>query len=396
LQQKTFYKILVEFSLNPGRAKQYLSDKRLTLIEKKIIEGHLLIRNNQNQQALESMKLLSRSDLPFVEAQRKLLMGHALNNLSFFNESEKTIHESLEILNNFEAPYFQFVANYLLFTVYSNQNRPDLMLETLQRLESFPLMSEGQTIKLLRCKFDYYSLVDNEMAHKILDEIEPNKKDMSEGDIISQLVCEFMFYVKCEDLDKCEEVLKDMKNYRKFHITENFNFMKKLLSHLKVNAPIYLYGEDFKSTPMLYFQLKVIQSFEENNFSEVDNSWARLQNLYPGIYLPNYTYAGPKCLFSLCLEKHRGSAIETKIGLAKGEGLSQLDILVELLRSSHSPLSKNYIYEYIWNESPEDKEHFKKLTRLISRARSEKGIEIKSRKGTYYIDSLPLQKNKAS
>jgi hypothetical protein len=393
LQQKTFYKILFEFGNNPTKAKQFLGDKRLTATEKKIIEGYLLIRNNQNQSALDMMKKLSPSELPFVEAQRKFIMGLALNNLSYFGEAEKMIKESLVFFEIIHAPYFLFTGNAMLFTIYSNQHQSSKMKDTLDMLESIPVESQVQVLRLLRCQFDYYSLIDEDKARAILKEIEPRKQEMTESDVISHLVCEFMFFVNLEDLDQCEIVLNDMKNYRKFNLTENFNFMKKMLAHLKTNAPIYLYGDDFKVTPMLYFQLKVIHSFEEKNFKAVEQYWAELHALYPDTYLPEFKYAGNKCLFSLAMDKHRSSYIE-KVQINKVEDLSQIDSLVGLLTSSHSPLSKGHIYEYLWDEAPVDKDDFKKLTRLISRVRSERGIEIKSRKGTYFIDALPAVKKK--
>ena len=260
------------------------------------------------------------------------------------------------------------------------------MSSTIKMMESIELISEQQVIKLLRCQFDYQAQVDHIKARQVLAEIELKKKEMSEGDIISHLVCEFMFYVQTEEFDNCEEVLNEMKKYRKFNLTENFNFMKKLLSHLKNNEPIYLYGDDFKSFPMLNFQLKVIHSLEEKNIEEARKSWNELHRLYPETYLSDFNFTGAKCLFSLCLNKHRVVHKEvTPIG--KSESATLLDSLVELLTLSQAPLTKGHIYEHLWTELPENKDDMKKLTRLISRARSERGIEIQSRKGTYFIET---------
>ena len=384
--QKTFNRILIEFSLNPTKAKQCLSDKRLTSTEKKIIEGHLLIRNNQNQEALNIIRALPPSELAFVEGQRKLIMGLALNNLSYFTEAEVLIKDSLNIFKSLNVPYFEFVGNYYLFTIYSNRNQINLMGHTINILESIPLISDQQIIKLLRCQFDYLAQIDHAGARQILAQIELKKDEMSEGDIISHLVCEFMFYVQTEELDKCEVVLNGMKKYRKFNLTENFNFMKKLLAHLKNNEPIYLYGDDFKSFPMLNFQLKVIHSLEEKNIDEARKSWDKLHNLYPETYLSEFEFTGAKCLFSLCLDKHRVAHKEV-MPIGKSESATLLDSLVELLSNSQSPLTKGHIYEHLWTETPDNKDDMKKLTRLISRARSERGIEIQSRKGTYFIEN---------
>lgn len=390
MQQKTFYKTLVEFNSNPAKAKQCLSDKRLTLTEKKILECYLFIRNNENQLALQLMKQLSPSDLPFVEGQRKFLMALSLNNLSFFSEAEKMIKESLKISDQFDAPYFLFAGNFLLFTIYSNQGRSDLMKQTLDLLETIPVVLNIQKIRLLRCRFDYFSITDASRAKETLKEIETVKIEMSEGDIISHLVCEFMFFVQCDELSHCEKVLNEMKKYRKFHLTENFKFMKKLLAHLQANAPVYFYENDFKATPLLSLQLKLIHFFEEQNIPGAEKTWQELNQLSPESYLPGFHYVGRKCLFSLCLEKHHSKS-KMEAVIHSIEDLSKLDLLLKLLSTSESPLTKGSIYEHLWDEPLQFKDDLKKLTRLISRARSERGIDIKSRKGTYYVERDELK-----
>lgn len=205
---------------------------------------------------------------------------------------------------------------------------------------------------------------------------------MSEGDIISHLVCEFMFFVQCDELNHCDKILNEMKKYRKFQLTENFNFMKRLLAHLQTNAPVYFYENDFKSTPLLSLQLKLIHCFEEKNIAGAEKTWHELGKLNPESYLPGFHYVVRKYLFSLCLEKHH-SKRKDEPARQNFEELSKLDLLLKLLTPSEAPLSKENIYEQLWDEPPQFKEDLKKLTRLISRARLERGIDIKSRKCTY-------------
>ena len=151
-----------------------------------------------------------------------------------------------------------------------------------------------------------------------------------------------------------------------------------------------MYGDDFKSVPVLYLQLKVIHSFEEKNISNAQGFWNELQALYPEIYLSDFNYTGAKCLFSLCLDKHQ---VQQKpiSPIQKVDDASLLDTLVDILVSTNSPVPKAQLYECLWKEIPEAKEDMQKLTRLISRARSERGIEIKSRKGTYFTDQVPTK-----
>lgn len=84
---------------------------------------------------------------------------------------------------------------------------------------------------------------------------------------------------------------------------------------------------------------------------EANNHWQKLQKLDPEIYRYDYLYAGNKCLFSLCLEKHLKQRHFVKID--KKNTKSQLDQLINLLGSSERPIAKGLAYEAIWGDPPE-------------------------------------------
>lgn len=384
MEQKTFYKTLLNFSFYPNRAKQCLSDKRLTMTEKKVLEGYLLIRNNQNREAIDLIQSASVSEFTFVESQRLLILGLAHNNLSHYVEAEKLILESLIHLEALNAHYFRFIAYYNLFVIKSNLVQTKEMFKYIQLMESVPNQFPNREMRLLKCKFDYYVEVnDYEKAQEILVVIEPRKSEMSESDITSFLICEFMFHVKKEDFLQAEKTLQEMKSYRKFHLSENYNFMKKLLDHLCHNSPVYAYDEDFKQVPQLFYQLKVIQSFESGDKAMAMKYWKHLTELNHDLYKEDFFYTGTKGLFSLCLEKYL--SVKAPVSIISTDG-SKLEVLVKLLESSETPLSKGYIYEFLWGEEPIDKTDFNKLTRLIYKARVEHGLDIQSRKGSYFVE----------
>jgi hypothetical protein len=387
LNQKAFYKIILDINLSPEKTKKSLADKRLTNNEKKIIESYLLIRSNKNAEAVKLLNSLPVSDLPFVEAQRSLLTGLALNNLSHFKEAEQSILKSIPIFRELKTPYPLFQACFNLYFIFSNTRRFDKMEEMIQTMAALPIETELQRIRVLRCQFDFYSELENIIeAERILKEIDKFRQTMSESDSISQLVCEFMYYVKLENYKRCTEVLADMKNYRKFHLTDNYNFNKKLLEHLTLNAPIYVHGDDFASTPILLYQVKVIQYLEEKNQIAAEDFWKKLNLLAPEIYREPFNLVDTKSLFSLCLAKQ----LNAKTTLAKAikrDDASLIEAAYKLFTDAKGPLSKAEVYEYLWGEAPFEKDDLKKLSQLIARVRSKKGIEIVSRKGTYFLES---------
>jgi hypothetical protein len=144
----------------------------------------------------------------------------------------------------------------------------------------------------------------------------------------------------------------------------------------------------------LNLQLRFIQALEETDLEKANKHWKDLTKMMPDVYQENFVFNGKKCLFSLCLNKHLFKTVRAQ-PIVRNENNSLVDALYQLLSNSSSPLSKSYIYEYLWNEIPIEKEDFNKLERLVSRMRSEKGVDAISRKNTYSIKA-PTSKKQAS
>ncbi len=385
MEEKTFYKILKEINLNPKKSRQALTDKRLSLSEKKIIEAYFLVRDNKNEEATDILHDIPSSPSPFVEAQKKLLLGISLNNKSKYLEAAASLESAFKQFEVLKTPYFSFVALFNLSFIYFNLKESKKLNLTIQKMHHIPLETKLQEMRLLRCQFlASYLANETESALGYLGKIKTFKSELPESDIISQLVCEFMFFVKLEKFEMCQKTLNEMKLYRKFHLTENYNFMKVLLSHVVNNTPLYVYDNDFTKVPILLNELKVIQSFEENNREAAKNYWQKLSASLPHIYQSDFRFQGEKCLFSIALYEHL-SKHDTVANLVTKEDANLTEKLVQILSNSKAPLGKELIYELLWGEHAESKDDFKKLVRLISKIRNEKGIEIVSRKGTYFI-----------
>jgi hypothetical protein len=395
IQQKTFFKILQEISLFPEKSSGWLRDKRLSNIEKKIIESFLLVRDNQNQAAIHLIENLPKSEMPFVESQRNLISGIAYNNLTRFEEAERTISLALPVLMELESHHFLFTSYFNLCHIFVNTKQLSKMKNILALMSCLPFESELQKIRLLRCQFNYFSEIGNiDEANELLKEIEQYKSRMCESDRISQLVSEFMFKVKVEKFDDCRTCLEQMKKNRKFHLSENYNYMKKMLDHLTLDAPVYVYSEDFVSTPVLDYQIRVIHAFEEKNYQLAEMFWGRLKAGANELYSDNFEYNGGICLFSLCLKKHL-HYMRLNQANYEDDAASYFRRLAEIFKTSSGPITKGFLYELLWGHPPIDKDDLKKLGRLISRLRSEKGMDIASRKGTYFYNNSGKKKKVA-
>lgn len=384
MKEKTFYKILMEFTFSIEKTKRRLSDLRLTSIEKLIIEGHLNIRKNLNQEVLDSLASSVPSELPFVESQRLLLLGSAMNNMSKFREAEKLVLDSLEMLKRVEAPFFLFYSYHMLFTIYDNLHQPALMKKMIGNMEGLT-KSKRQEVQFLICQFCYeQQLLNIERAEKLLGDIDLRMGELTEGDIVRQLVNKFTFFAQLEKLNQARDVLNELKQYRNYQLTENYNYMKKLLDHLIDGDPLYIYDHQFENVPVLLHQVKVIQSLEENNEDQARFHWAKLNAISPTTYAEAFHFKGLTCLFSLALNKH--CSHETKADLVlKPIGDNKVDQLYSILNHSKQPLHASLIHELIWGNPPSEKEDLKKVSRLISRLKNLKNVSVDFRKGTYTL-----------
>ena len=392
MKEIAFHKLLLDLFLNPKKAKKYHLDKRLTNTEKNVIEGFLKIRDNQNHEAIELLQNTAASDLLFVESQRLYALGMAANNISQYQLAEKTIYASIEILKNLNQHYFHFSSYFALFWIYANLNEPQKMQSVLNKMESIPVVNDYQKRRLLRAQFTYFQKIqDNANALVYMAKLETLRDQFSESDSIYFLVDKFILLIQMEDLSQAYTVLEDMKNFRKYQLTENYKFMKKLLDHLTKNDPIYAYDKDFEQVPFLLHQIKVIQYLEENNFEMARRHWHCLKEIAPATYEKEFVYAGNKCLFSLGLAKHQDKLIAAPTIQIDPEA-SKHEMLISLLTNSQIPLSGGYLFESIWGRLPNDKEDLMKISRLVSRVKTQNNIDIENRKGTYQIKKSLIKK----
>ena len=336
---KVFDQALKDFNERPARLEKWLDDHRLTSIEKKILIGHSWIRNNLNQKILDEVTLRSQSDIDFVEAHRLLLIGIASNNLSQFDHAQRYLESSTRAFSQLDLHYYRFVGHFNLFLLASNKLDLQSMNLNLEIMRTIPQERPLQYLRLIRCEFIYADEPNQTaLALKWLKDIEIQKDSLPESDKISHLVSEFMFRVKLEELALARVLLGQMKKHRKFHLSENFNYMKKLLDHLIDNRPIYAYASDFEQVPILFHQVQVIQSLEALEKETALEHWRVLQKMMPEIYGEPFEYGGSRCLFSLALKKHfsRGevpsSAFEAKD--------SKVDQLISILKAQPGGLRK--------------------------------------------------------
>lgn len=391
---KTFDAYIKELIFHPRKASKWMNDKRLTIQEKKILQGYLLIRSNQSSQVISDLKNSTESDIDFVKDHWNLILGICFNNIGNFQEAEKYLKLAI---NSFEANqnhYHLFTALFNYILLLSNSGRISEMTAVMNRMNEICPDYRLAKIRLLRCQFIYAcDLNDVDSARDLIERINSLKANFSESDLAQHQICEFMFHIKQEDLDKAQNCLDEMKKFRNYSSSENFQFMRTLLDHLRKDSTIYVYERDFPTVPVLFWQLKVIECLQGLDRREADIYWSKLKQCSPDIYQDEFKYLGEKCLFSLCLDKHLRACASTFIVAVDSSHPQQL---FQILQDAGSPVRKELLFELIYKEHPETKDDFIKLAKLISRVRNIYGVEIISRKGTYALETNETPKSKVT
>src|SRR5690606_28766605 len=119
ISEKTFHRALLEFNNHPEKMKRYLNDKRMTILEKNIINAYLLIRKNKNKDVIQIFTKKNDEGSAFVESQKHYVLGSAYNNLCQFTQAQIHFKNAIKLLEACPnvSSRFNYVASFNLFWV---------------------------------------------------------------------------------------------------------------------------------------------------------------------------------------------------------------------------------------------------------------------------------------
>lgn len=382
---KTFLQALQTFHVNVRSMKNFLSDKRITQSEKKILECWLMLRENRLDEILEVLPKLNTDYDLLVGSQKNLIWGMALSNKTHFKEAIPYMRKAVDELASFDLEHQRFTALYNLFIAYLNLKNKKGMEETLGHLREIEPETKRQEIILLQCEFNYCSLIgEYGSAKSFLRQLDSYRPHMNDGLVASTLTSKFLFYVKLEDFKSCEKTMEEMKKQRKFQLSSNYTFMRLMLDHYLHQKTLYVYPQEFKDQPISFYQLKVIQCLEEQNPDEAKTYWKKLQISAPDVYGPDFKYHGDKCIFSLCLDKHLSQPKKSLEFSNLPE--NKVEALYMILSEASTPVRKETIHQLLWKEELIEKSDNLKLKKVISRVREKYDVDIQFKKGCYCIE----------
>ena len=375
---------LKELIYHPERSKKWMSDQQLLRLERKILQGHLLVRDNKNALVIEDVTKIPDSNVEFVDAHKNLLLGICHNNIGEYFESENYLLRAIHVFRENKISYHLFTALFNLLNVLSNVGRFSEMKNVLNEMEILNPPEKLAQVRLLRSRF-IYACDLNQMtrARELMEVIDSIRSDMSEYDYAAHLVCEFMFFMKMEEFSNAQRSLERMQRCRKFMASENYHFMKRLFAHLLTDDTIYIYEREFPHFSVLFHQMKVIERLQANDSIQAERHWSELEKIFPDLYQDNFSYLGDKNLFSLCLKKHRDIFKDTRPKtLTEGP---KLHAAFKILQETSAPIRAAELYKVLYGKEIQSKNDLSKLTVIISKVRKNHQVKILSRKGTYQL-----------
>lgn len=384
---KTFIRAYDSLGENIRTFKKFFDDKRLTSQEKIILEAYLLIRDGKNTQAIELIDSLSTEKAPFVQAHFNLVSGIALNNSCRFDLALSRLVKASDFFAQENIPQFHFMSLYNQFVVGLNLHDKVLMTGCIEQMDKIKELGKREIANLYRFKFIYYTH-NNQFKDAIgsLTKLETVKDNLSEADICSHILCLFVFHIKQRDINGARKQLQELKKHKKFHLSQNYRFMKFLLNHLENNSPIYFSPNYFDEYPMLKYQLLVISSLSEADIPKAKNAWSELTKINPNHYLKDFEYIGETSLFSLCLEKYQNTTLLSESTIHFDPKSSKSEMIRDIMISAKRPVSKEELFQLVWGHEARDKDDLFKLTREMSRARKKYDLKIKTNHGSYILE----------
>lgn len=386
LKHKAFIAALYLINSESKKAKQFLSDKRLTFQERTLISCFLALRDFENQEVINILEKMNCPD-PLVESQKNYCIGAAYNNLTKFKESASYLMLSIEG-NHFQGgEILKLGAMGLLFTVFLNTNDIGGMEHVLNSMKSIKKQDKTTILHFKSCEFSL-AVQKQEFikAQKMIDYLEIHFEEMNEHKRMAYLYDLFELHLFKDDFISAQKALDRIKLFKKYKNPVHTKYMQNVLRFLQHGTPLYLYEREFSEYPLLLNQLLCLQGLERGDEELSLKAWNNLRQLDPQSTKTPYDYSGPANLFSRALKVLNPKVNEKVIVDAEFKpGMLKEEKLFYLLNHSQSPLPKELIYTKLWNEKINSKDDLVKLAKVVQRTKQRYSVEIKSIKGAYII-----------
>lgn len=363
--------------------KKYLEDKRLTYAERLILQAHMLIRNNKHDEVFELLEQCTPSN-DYFNAHKNFILGVASINAGEDLKALDLLEQAEEHFNSEYDHYYLFLLYLNCYTCGLNLSDKAVAQKYFDKLSQLGAKTDRQEVLLRETEFDHAILMaDTAKALKLKEKLDQDKVSMSPSDLPHYIINCFHLGMQLENFTLAINAMNELKVLKKFHRSENYKFMHSLISYLLEDAPIYLREEDLSNVAILNYQVQCIKLLSQGDAVGAYAYWQKLQELNPHIYQGEFDFQGNKCLFSLCLKKSLRQTKQQRIQVP--QDLTMFEKLDFIFENSNGVISKEELFQLLWNKELYDKADLQKLSRLIYKYRKSANFEIKTHHGSYKV-----------
>jgi hypothetical protein len=367
---------------------QLKKDQTVDYVDRKIIEAWDLLQKS----SFESLVKILTSLKGQVSLEQKALILFTLavcdNNRGEYTDAltkmlkvEQMINEKLELDPNHK--FLSLLEDNILVTLL-NLNQ---VTEFAKRLD---LLKEKDELK----RYEYFEIIYNchigniSKTKMLLSNFYTKRYQLEEPKKVLLYISLFELGVQEKSSIIVLDALKKMSKLKKFAYSDNFKFMKSMSDYFFNDNPLYLYPNDFKRNPFLRQQVEIVLALDKNDEYKAFALWDSLHKNYPHLFGVNLKWKGPVCIFSLVLNKIKQKTKEpADIKLEMTKSLSAKEEMVIKILKQNGSISKEQLYQQLYDEEMRDKKDLEKLARLISRLREKYQLNIKTSKGCYLISA---------
>lgn len=386
IKTKAFLEVILNHASDPQKVKKMIiDDHRLTRDEKKIVNCFLLMRRNKNREGLNIAEDISKQQDPFVESMRCFILAGLLNNLNQHQNSLKYFQSSYASLPKNKLSHFEFVIVLNMFQLSVNLRNLKHAHHMLENMEQIKNLNAEDYLTLKKCWFNYFTLSEDlEEATNYLKIMSENLDQFKDHTRSVLLLDMWDYGIVFGKYQICVDVLEMMKEQKTYILSQNYNYMKILLTHFLDGQPIYVVENEFKEYPDLLMQLKVIRALECNRISEAKAIWETLSRIKPHVFNKEFKVLGQKTIFCCCLSKYQGKINAEKPRLIRDKKLSITESIEQILLMNDE-ISKEDLFSFLYGREAENKDDFNRLSRDIYKFKTSKRQQIDSKKGKYSL-----------
>lgn len=388
---KTLLEALETIQSEGVKAKKFLADKRLTNQEKRLLDFYLRVRANDFSLINDLLQDSSFDNADFLRGLKYYFLGVAFVYKSDSTKAEEFLKMSLPFLNECHnekfARHLVFKAHVNIFYAYVNQKRITEMQEKLREISLIKRERREDDITFKQMELCCHLLTEDYLkAEEAIEELSPLMSVMTDIERMTFLIDKFDFFIKMDLYGKAREVFKEMRNYRTFRLSANYQYMDKLLKFFMDGERIYAYDRDFADHEDLYLMINVIKSLDEADDFQALHYWRKLSQNSPKTFKGEFDYQGDKCLFSVCLMKCLERASGKMTLVLKASYTDHEKRLIELIQNAPGhQLRKETLYESFYGKKIAGKDDLAALAALIYRINKKGEILIKSKSGSYFL-----------